>query len=87
MLTQELKDELIRYATEVVEKQGIQALIEWNHWPQACGCMGARDGYTICTCELSSKLYDHLVVILEHFDPDAALSIRRKRLIEALKAY
>lgn len=49
-------DELVRYARPIAQHQGIDAILKWQHWPSACGCMGPRDGDPLCPCAMRSEL-------------------------------
>lgn len=47
---------LLDYANEIVQHGGIDALVNFEHYSNACGCMGPRDGYPLCPCSMSAKL-------------------------------
>jgi len=60
-------DELVDYAREIVAHQGIQAVVDWEHWPQACGCTGPQDGNPLCSCGMSSELARHKAAVVAQF--------------------
>ena len=35
---------------------GIDAVLEFKHYPQACGCMGPQDGNPLCGCAMQGEL-------------------------------
>lgn len=78
-MTPELKKDLIRYAGEIVEYRGFDALLDHTYNIHACGCMGPSAGYAHCHCTVSRALAEYLVEIVAEFDEEAAhkLAIRQ----------
>ena len=44
---------LLDYAKNFVANHGIQALENYRHRAEPCGCIGPRDGYENCPCAMS----------------------------------
>jgi hypothetical protein len=80
-------DELVAYAQRIVDHQGIQALVDWEHWPRPCGCMGPRDGEPLCPCRMRGQLAHHKVAVLDRIDPAVAIQVMRKNIIKALSGH
>ena len=77
-------DELVRYANELIQWRGLEKFINSEYYASACGCMGPRDGYTVCHCMMNYFVHKHKVQVLEKINGDAALTLMRQRLISAL---
>lgn len=55
-LEEDIIEELTRY---VVESPFEIDLINYKNSPQACGCMGPREGFKICPCDIRGLLEDY----------------------------
>lgn len=80
-------DELVAYAQGLVTHRGLQALVDWEYYPSACGCMGPRDGDPLCPCAMRAALAKHKIAVLDRFDPALALQVMRQNLIRALAGH
>jgi hypothetical protein len=77
-------DEMVEYVRYLLQYRTLDEFVNSEYWPQACGCMGPRDGWTVCSCRMNSSIQEHKVMILTHIDNDVALKLMRQRIITAL---
>jgi len=80
-------DELVSYAHGLVTHRGLQALVDWEYHPSACGCVGPQHGDPLCPCAMRAELARHKVAVLDRFDPALALQVMRQNLIKALAGH
>ena len=52
-------EELVTYARDIYNQGGVDAILKWEYWPQACCCIGPRDGDPLCGCGMRAQLYAH----------------------------
>jgi hypothetical protein len=77
-------DEMVKYVRYLLQYHTLQEFVESDYYPQACGCIGPRDGWSVCSCQIHSAIQEHKVMILAHIDNDVALKLMRQRIIAAL---
>lgn len=84
-LEQRILDACRKRARQIIDRGGLQALLDYEHHSFGCGCMGPRDGEPYCPCMMAGLLEGYKVRIVNEIDPDAAKQLLRQRIIAALK--
>lgn len=81
-------DELVEYVRTYYLKdnteEGLAKFVESHYWPQACGCMGPQNGWTVCDCKMSNLVDKYKLQIVAKLDEALALKLLRMRIIQAL---
>jgi hypothetical protein len=77
-------DEMVKYIRYLLQYRTLDEFVNSDYFPSACGCMGPRDGWSVCGCAMSSAVQQHKVMILAHINNDAALKLMRQRIVAAL---
>ncbi len=50
-------DELVKYVRDWYARDGIDAILSYEFWPAACGCLGPQRGEPLCPCSMRAALY------------------------------
>jgi len=76
--------ELVAKAKAIIDRDGQQALEDYDPYFGACGCMGPSKGERLCPCVQSAALKSNLVEVVNEFDPQLAKKIMLRRIVAAL---
>jgi len=83
--TEPTLEELVKYAREIMEYGGIQAIVDWKVYAHACCCTGPQNGEPLCPCSMQVALVEKKVAVLNEINPEIALQVFRKDIIDTLK--
>lgn len=65
--TEATLDELVKYARPIYARRGVDAILGYEFFGEACCCMGPRDGYPLCGCMMRAALYRNKAAVAARF--------------------
>ena len=65
--TEATLDELVKYARYYFDKGGVEAILTYEFWSSACGCMGPQRGEPLCPCSMRAALYRNKAAVAARF--------------------
>jgi hypothetical protein len=64
--------ELVTYARPIYERHGIDAILTFEFFGSACGCMGPQDGDPLCPCAMRSELANNKAAVAARLMEEAS---------------